>query len=231
MIEPRIQIGTVGFPVSKKLVFADVDLVELTECRGVPPKSSTGKRWRSEAPGRVSFSVQLPEYLHEAPPPGTLLTGDIDGYGLFKSTKENLDLWDKAIRFAKGVEASALVLPTSAGFTPDMSNRKALSGFLKAVDTQGFDIVWEPHGPWETEQAAAFAREQGMVLAVDPLRDPVPEGDFAYFRLGPFAAMGSQMGIYDLERIGEELGRFERAVCVFQTARALDDVRNLKKIL
>ncbi len=69
------------------------------------------------------------------------------------------------------------------------------------------------------------------MLAVDPLRDPAPAGPLAYFRMGPFASMGSRVGLYDLERIMEAGESFDRTICVFETPRSFDDARNLKKVL
>ncbi|MCP4602033.1 MAG: DUF72 domain-containing protein [Proteobacteria bacterium] len=231
MMETSIRVGTVDFPVTKKLVLADVDVVEITAANPLPPKPSTATKWRKEAPARVDFTVQLPRFLFERPPPGTPLDGDLKAYGSFQVTDETLKLWNKTMRFANGLEARSLILLTPAEFTPTRANRNALSRFLEDVNLSGCEIVWEPRGPWEHEQAAAFALEKGMILAVDPLRDPPPPGRSAYFRLGPFAAMGSRIGVYDLERLTEATIPFEHVTCVFQTPRALDDARNLKKVL
>ena len=43
--------------------------------------------------------------------------------------------------------------------------------------------------------------------------------------------MGSRIGVYDLERIAVSCRGFERVTAVFGTNRALDDVRNFKKML
>ena len=226
-----VRIGTVGYPVNKKLVYAEADVVELTNALEAPPKQSTGEKLRQEAPYNVVFTVQLPRYLCETPSPGTPLKGSIDAYGSFESTDENMRLMSKALRFAKSVQAQSLVLLTPPEFTPSKVNTDALARFLSAVDFEGRKLIWEPRGPWESEYARAFALELGITLAVDPLRDdPVP-GEIAYFRLGPFATMGTRMGLYDLSRLKEAMSAFEQVFCVFQTDRALDDARNLKKIL
>ena len=142
-----------------------------------------------------------------------------------------MKLWDRALRFSLGAQAKALVLITPSSFTPAKDNRDALASFLSEVDRRGLDLVWEFHGPWDLDRAAEFAGELDALLAVDPLRDPPPAGRAAYFRLGPFAAMGTRMGTYDLERLADSSSMFERVTCVFDTSRSLDDARNLKKVL
>jgi hypothetical protein len=106
-----------------------------------------------------------------------------------------------------------------------------MAAFFAAADRRGLSIAWEPHGPWEHPRAAAHAAAAGLVLAVDPLRDPAPAGASAYFRLGPFAALGSRLGVYNLERLADAAQPFAQVTCVLDTPRALDDVRNLRAVL
>jgi uncharacterized protein YecE (DUF72 family) len=226
-----IRVGTVGYPLPKKTVLGAVDIVEITESRTVPPKPATARRWRKETPGNISFTTQLSRYLFDQPPSGSPLSGDPSSYGGFQTSPENIALWDRSLTLAKALEADTVVLITPAEFTPAPKNRVALSGFFQAVDRQELSVVWEHHGPWDHDQATDFAAGLDLILAVDPLRDPPPAGTTAYLRLGPFAAMGSRMGVYDLEQLVDVATEFEKASVLFETTRAVDDVRNFKKIL
>jgi len=231
MTEHKILVGTVGYTTAKRYVNTAVDVVELTEGRQIPPKKATAKRLREDTPGTVIFTAQMSRFLTDAPDPGITLPGDINAYGDFKVTKENIKLWAKNAAFARAAEAETLVLITPSSFTPSPVNLKKMETFLVEVDRDKLDVVWEPHGPWEAEQASEFAAVNGLILAVDPLRDDPPAGVTAYFRLGPFASMGSRMGVYDLERIADNISMFKKVYCLFDTTRSLDDARNLKKIL
>ena len=231
MKEPKIRIGTVGYPIARNRILAEVDVVELTEGRQIPPKKAAARRWRSSAPDRVAFTIQLSRYLVDPLEEGVPMSGERSGYGGLKLTDENLGLWKRELEFASAVDALALVLITPPTLTPATINRRLMSDFFAVVERARFKLVWEPHGPWEPEQAAEFAMENDLVLAVDPLRDPAPAGSLAYFRMGPFASMGSRVGIYDLERLMDASESFDRTICVFETPRAFDDARNLKKVL
>ena len=231
MKEPKIRIGTVGYPIARNRILAEVDVVELTEGRQIPPKKAAARRWRSSAPDRVAFTIQLSRYLVDPLEEGVPMSGERSGYGGLKLTDENLGLWKRELEFASAVDALALVLITPPTLTPATINRRLMSDFFAGVERARFKLVWEPHGPWEPEQAAEFAMENDLVLAVDPLRDPAPAGSLAYFRMGPFASMGSRVGIYDLERLMDASESFDRTICVFETPRAFDDARNLKKVL
>lgn len=227
----RLKIGTVGYPVGKSLVHSAVDVVELTEGRRIPPKRGAAKKWRAAAPGHVSFTIQLSRHLFDPLDEKVPMPGDAAGYGGFQVSEENTGLWRRELDFADAVGAEILVLITPPTFTPSGPNRRRMAEFFENLDRDNHVIVWEPHGPWDPETAAEVAGEMGLCLAVDPLRDPVPEGGVAYMRLGPFSVMGSRMGVYDLEQLVVAAEPFERAFCLFDTHRALDDARNLKRLL
>jgi uncharacterized protein YecE (DUF72 family) len=231
MIEVGRKVGTVGFPMARPRVLAAVDVVELTEIEDTVPKVAIGYKWRADAPRSVVFTMLAPRALVEPPGPKANVQGDCSAYGDLKPSAENLALFAKAAAFARAAEVKAMVLVTPPSVSPAPSSVSQMSAFFAAVDRGDLTLVWEPHGAWEHERAASFAREHRLVLAVDPLRDPPPPGETAYFRLPPFAAMGTRMGVYDLERLAEAAFGFERLVCVFATARALDDARNLKSLL
>lgn len=231
MRKKTTRVGTVGFPGKKRNQSFNIDIIEIKDSAGIPPKSATGKKWRQETPAQVEFSVQLPRFLFTKPREGTLLTGALDAYGDFALTDENIDLWQRTLRFAGALEARVLVLNTPAEFTPALPNVEALTAFLTAVPRDEYTVVWQHHGPWENERAEKLAAELGLVLAVDPLRDPVPKGEQAYFRLNPFAAMSGRLGIYDLERLAEAALDFDEARVVFETPYAVKDAENLKQTL
>jgi len=233
MSERRISVGTVGYPIDRRRVHATVDVVELLEARSAPPRRRIAARLRADTPDTVAFTVQAPTpvFLAPAEQPELELGGDRERYGEFKLTDENLGLWRRGVEFAAELEAEALVLVTPASLTPAAVSLARMEAFLAAADRGGLPLVWEPHGPWDAERAQRVAADCGLVLAVDPLRDEPPGGPLAYLRLGPFAAMGSRVGVYDLERIAEAAARFERAYCLFDTPRAVDDARNLKRVL
>lgn len=228
-----IAVGTVGFPVGRRQVYSAIDVVELTEARRVPPRAAAARQLRERSPERLAFTVQVPAPVFAAGEavPEVGLPGDRERYGEFRVTDENLTLWRRGVEFAHRVEAEALVLLTPTAMTPAQQVVERMERFLAAAERGGLPLVWEPHGPWEPEHAARVAASCDLVLAVDPLRDRPPAGALAYLRLGPFAAMGSRVSAYDLERLAAVAGRFERALCLFDTPRALDDARNLKRLL
>lgn len=227
----KLKIGTIGYPVAEKLLYPHVDIVELQMTRHLVPKAAAGKKIRDAAPAHIRFAVEMPSVFFSPPQKNAKLGGDLDNYGKFQVSKEQKSLFERLNRFADNLDSDTLVLLTPSEFTPTAHMQNTLAAFLDAMPVDNRTIVWQPSGPWTETQAQSFARAHRLVLAVDPLRDEAPVGETAYLRLGPFAAMGSRVGVYDLERIAEAMSRFESATVVFETDRALDDVRNLKQVM
>jgi uncharacterized protein YecE (DUF72 family) len=228
-----ILVGTVGYPVRNKNFLRDIDVLEMDDAKYIPPGRKAALKIHESLGEDLKTVVQISRYFVNTPRDGITLKGKIENYGNFQLTDESLKLWERQIDFAKGLNAAAMVLITPPNVTPSFKTVTAMGDFLKKVDRAEMDIIWEPHGPWEREYIEKFAADHNLVLAVDPLRDPVPDGKLVYFRLGAFAAGGSRMGVYDLEQIAAAAleSEADKIFCVFETQRALDDAKNLKQTL
>ncbi|MBN2529638.1 MAG: hypothetical protein JXR76_24830 [Deltaproteobacteria bacterium] len=229
----KIAIGTVGYPINKSKMMNDVDLVEMIESRHIPPGKKAARHLRDEMPATMACTVQMSRYFISPPPKGVTLRGDASAYGNFQVTDESLSLWQRQLQFATELGARGLVLITPSSVTPSSANVNAMARFFKTIDRAGLPIFWEAQGLWDAVQVAHFAQAHELIPAVDPLRDAVPDFDKAYFRFGAFAAGGSRMGVYELEQIAAAAldSGADEVFCVFDTHRALDDARNLKKVL
>jgi hypothetical protein len=131
--------------------------------------------------------------------------------------------------FVDVLQARCLLLSTPADVTPGAVWRDRLArvaeGFLRDV-TQ---LVWEPHGVWEIEDAAVLARKLGIVLAVDAARDPVPLGPVAYVRLRALGETRS-FGPSALERVAFAIGARRDAFVILETDGALAECKLLRRI-
>ncbi len=232
-MEQRILVGTVGYPIAPGLFADDVDCIEMTGAKYIPPGRKTAVHERSGLPSPVECTVQVSRYFASPPPSEASLRGDIRAYGDFQVNDETRDLWKRQREYALALSARMLVLLTPPEITPSASRLAAMSSFLKEMDRDGIAIVWEPRGPWSAGQIRQFAQAHDLVVAVDPLRDAVPQGDVAYLRFGPFSSSGSRMGTYELEQIADAARSCDAATvyCVFDTHRAVDDARNLRRVL
>ena len=90
-------------------------------------------------------------------------------------------------------------------------------------------MVWQPGGLWEVEDAAVAAKKWGVVLCIDPSRDPVPAGPVSYARL-PSIGETRSYGAAALERIIHAIGHRRDAYVVLETSSALAECKNLRRL-
>jgi uncharacterized protein YecE (DUF72 family) len=176
------------------------------------PSLPTLKRWRKAVPPHFAFTVVAGPEL-AALRPGEALD---KGRALVAAAADVL-------------EARSILLPTPAEVTPSAVWRERLArvaeGFLRDVT----NLVWEPRGVWEIEDAAVLARKLGLVLAVDAARDPVPAGPVAYARLRALGETRS-FGPSALERVVEAIGGRRDAFVVLETDGALAECKLLRRL-
>src|SRR5439155_18521563 len=122
-----------------------------------------------------------------------------------------------------------IVISTPPEVTPAAVWRDRLKRVIDKLPRDVTLVVWEPHGLWETDDAAALAKKLGVILAVDASRDPVPEGQIAYVRLRALGETRS-FGPSALERVVESIGPRRDAYVVLETTSALTECKTLRRI-
>ncbi|GAC1351182.1 MAG: hypothetical protein NVSMB1_01750 [Polyangiales bacterium] len=195
-------------------------------------KLATLKKWRKDAGPALEFSLVAPRVLAALRPSAAL--------------DEALAQLVEAQRL---LQARFLVLSTPTEVTPAPLPRERLTSVVARL-REGLAearalvrIVWEPHGVWEQEAAAAFATQLEMDLCTDPLadpREPFFHNSMRYFR---FRTVGGRTEFPParLRALGELLaaaqGDDERAkrasarVVIFQTPHAAVEVKRLRTLV
>jgi uncharacterized protein YecE (DUF72 family) len=170
------------------------------------------RRWRKQVPPHFDFAVVASNELAKLKPE------DVVG-------KEIEDLRQAAT----ALEARVIVISTPPEVTPAAVWRDRLKRVIDKLPRDATQVVWEPHGLWELDDAAALARKWGVILAVDAARDPVPDGPFAYVRLRALGETRS-FGPSALERVVESIGSRRDAYVVLETTSALAECKTLRRI-
>lgn len=193
---------------------------DLLEVRGVDagslkqaPSDATLRRWRKAVKPQFEFSVV------GGPGVGKLKAGEALETELAAMLKT-----------AKLLEARVLVVATSTDVTPSKLWRDRLAKLIDRLPRDASAVVWEPSGLWETEDAADQAAKWGVVVAVDPARDPMPAGPVAYGRLR--AAGGTRaFSTAALHKVADNVGERRDAYVVFETAGALKEGKILRALV
>ena len=183
------------------------------EAEGFTPTLPTLKRWRKSVPPAFDFAV-------------------VAGPAL--SRVKASAVADKELEAARAaidaLQARCFVLRTPADVTPAQVWRDRIAKIIDRVPHDVTHFVWEPSGVWEVETAAAQARAWGVLLAVDPARDPVPAGPVAYLRM---RALGETraFGPIALERIVRAVGTRREVFAIVETDSALAEAKRLRQLV
>lgn len=193
---------------------------DLLEVRGVDasslrqaPSAATLRRWRRAVPPRFEFSVVA------GPSVGKLKPGQA-----FEAELEAM------LSTATALEARVLVIPTDASVTPSRVWCDRLAKLVERLPKDATNIVWEPSGLWEVEDAAVQAKRWGVYVAVDPARDAMPPGPVAYGRL---RALGGTRAYSTaaLQKVADTIGDRRDAYVVIETTSALQEGKALRALV
>jgi uncharacterized protein YecE (DUF72 family) len=176
------------------------------------PNLATLRRWRKSVPPHFGFAVVA----------GPLLSRAKAGSGADRE-------FDAARAAIDALEARCFVLHTPPEVTPTSLWRDRIGKIVSRLPHDVTHFVWEPSGVWEAAAAAAQAREWGVVLALDPARDPVPAGPIAYLRLRALGETQS-FGPIALERIVKAVGSRRDVFAIIETDSAETEAKRLRQI-
>jgi hypothetical protein len=113
--------------------------------------------------------------------------------------------------------------------TPAPAWRERLAKVVARLKRDATFVAWEPRGLWEIEDARKLAQKLDVLLVVDPLRDPAPEGPVFYGRLRALGETRS-FGTAALERVVESIGARRDAYVVIETQSALAECKRLRQL-
>jgi len=245
----RVLVGTCGFSRSRKLIYRDLDAVEIQQTFYDPRPPEAFARLREEAPDGFVFTVKAwmlvtHEYnsklwrrLKEPVPEPR------SQYGSFKDTEGVWWAWQVTLEAAKAVDARIIVLQTPASFTPSRENVERAEKFFSKAPREGRTLAWEPRGAWwEPEGREILARistEHDIVIAGDWLRGRLPPSPHrvAYARLH---GLGGGEVNYRYRYTDEDLGRLkaivdgleaEEAYIMFNNVYSYSDAVRFKRML
>ncbi|MFO0680218.1 MAG: DUF72 domain-containing protein [Polyangiaceae bacterium] len=177
------------------------------------PAAATLRKWRKDVPPHFDFGVIA------GPAVCALRAGDALEHEL-AAARSAVD----------ALRARCLILKTPTDVSPAPVWRDRMAKLLDRLPRDATHVVWQPTGIWEVEDAAVAAKKWGIVLAVDPSREPVPAGPVAYARL---RAMGEtrSFGPAALERVATKIGERRDAYVVLETDGALGEAKKLRTLV
>jgi uncharacterized protein YecE (DUF72 family) len=180
--------------------------------REPPPTVATLRKWRKSVPPSFDFSVVAGPNL-----------------ALLKAGAPLEEDLARALSAVDALEARCVLIPTPADVTPSSLWRDRMAKLVQRFPRDVTQVVWEPRGVWETEDAAVAAKQWGIVLAVDAAREPVPAGPVAYVRLRALGETRS-FGPAAIEKVLVAIGARRDAYVVFETDSALIEAKRMRSL-
>ncbi len=179
---------------------------------GPTPALSTLRRWRKSVPPAFDFAVVAGPNLSRV-----------------KASDAGERELEAARAAVDALQARCFVLRTPPDVTPAPVWRDRIFKIIERFPRDVTHFVWEPSGVWETSDAAAQARTWGIVLAVDPSREPVAAGPVAYVRLRALGETRS-FGPVALERVVRAVGVRREVFAIVETDTAMAEGKRLRHL-
>jgi len=187
-------------------------LLELQLGTSSAPSMATLRKYRKEVPPTFEFSLILPPAL-STPRPSAALDAAVVS----------------ATEAINALGARCVVLKTSLDVTPSQLWRSRVGALIERLPRDVTTVAWEPSGLWEAEDVAEQAEAWKVVPVVDGIQQEVPRGPVAYLRLRALGEIRN-FGPTVLERVVNSIGDRRDAYVVFETAKALDEAKTLRRI-
>lgn len=186
-----LKVGCGQFAVARARYFETLPTVEVGAAFIDPPRVSTVRAWRLEAPAPFDFSVPASQIVTHpaASPTYSRILRNIPERrrafcGHFKDTPEVRVAWEATQALATALRAKFIVFETPASFDPEANHLRDLYRFFKAVPRGAASFVWQARGSWEPKLIDKICGDLGLIRARNPLEEPeaAPRG-VRYYRL------------------------------------------------
>ena len=181
-----VKVGLCGFTIGAAAYFETFGVVEVQQTFYDPPAERVIERWRMQAPESFEFTMKAWQVITHR---GTSRTYrrmktamNLDEAGAFRVNDTTMKAWEKTMRCARLLRATAILFQCPASFRPETENVDNMRRFFGAVERPA-RFLWEPRGKWPDDLVQSLCEELDLVHAVDPFVRPSLTPRLQYWRL------------------------------------------------
>lgn len=235
-----VRIGLCGFSMAFDEYVREFPVVEVQQTFYEPPRDSTMRRWRAEAPDDFEFTVKAWQLVtHPASSPTyrrlrrSLSDDERRDAGFFRRTPIVLDGWRRTLECAAILRATAVLLQCPASFRPTDESIDGLRAFLSSVRRpEGVRLLWEPRGQWPLELVGDLCRELELTHVVDPFVSSTATPERTYVRLHGTTGARHVYTDDELEWLASWLPeRCDRPYVLFNNLPRVPDARRFRSLV
>ena len=209
----RVRIGLCGFTMAMEDYVLHFPVVEVQNTFYEPPRDEMMLRWRAVTAPTLEYTMkvwQLVTYAASSPTYRRMKRPLDAGAepGFFRDSPAVAEGWQRSLRCARVLNATALVFQCPASFSPERENVKRMRRFFERIERPAARLLWEPRGAqWVAERSLALSlcRELDLVHVVDPFVTVPDPAQPVYWRLHGATGPRSSYGHAQLQHLGEML--------------------------
>ena len=186
-----IKLGMCGFTIGAATYYRQFGVVEVQQTFYDPPPDATLERWRAQAPPDFEFTMkawQVITHLGTSRTYRRLKSAFSETQraeaGAFRATPTVFAAWERTVRCAALLRATAILFQCPASFRATDENVANMRRFFAAIERPtGVRFMWEPRGPWPDDLVSELCRDLALVHTVDPFVRPSLTPELLYWRL------------------------------------------------
>ena len=234
-----VRVGLCGFTMPMEDYARHFPVVEIQHTFYDPPDGDMMRRWLAITPSSLEYTMKVWQMVTHAinSPTYRRMKRRIDPAsepGFFRASSAVEEGWQRSVRCAAILSATAVLFQSPASFTPTPENIQRMRRFFERIERPRARLLWEPRGPaWVRKHALAVAlcRDLHLVHVVDPFVTE-PERDTAvYWRLHGISGPRHSYSDAELRQLRAMLARVERDEPAYVMFNNLPRIANAKAFL
>jgi uncharacterized protein YecE (DUF72 family) len=231
-------VGLCGWTVAQSRYIREFSLLEVQQTFYDPPADQLLQKWRATVPAGFEFTIKAWQLVtHEANSPTyrrlrePLPVASRPDVGGFRHTDAVLLGWERTLRCAQLLRASAVLLQCPKSFRPTSDNVSRMRTFLASVRRPDAALLWEPRGPWADALVAELCRDLELVHVVDPMQRDTVTPEQTYFRLHGTTGSRHVHTVDELRRLREMVDGRPCAYVLFNNLPRVGDAERFLDML
>jgi uncharacterized protein YecE (DUF72 family) len=234
-----VRVGLCGFTMPMEDYALHFPVVEIQHTFYDPPDGDVMRRWLAVTPSTLEYTIKAWQMVTHpiTSPTYRRMKRRIDpegAPGFFRASTAVEEGWQRSVRCAGILSATAILFQSPASFTPTPENVEHMRRFFERIVRPRARLLWEPRGSaWVRKRAlaAALCRDLQLVHVVDPfVTDPVPDTP-VYWRLHGIRTPRRSYTDAELRRLRAMLARVEHDGPAYVMFNNLPRVSNAKAFL
>jgi uncharacterized protein YecE (DUF72 family) len=237
--EMQIRVGLCGFTMAIENYALQFPVVEIQHTFYEPPAAEVMRRWRSVTPPSLEYTIKVWQLVthSRSSPTYRRMKRPVDPAsepGFFRASPAVAEGWQRSVRCAAILSATALLFQSPASFTPTPENVDRMRTFFERIERPAARLLWEPRGPaWVRERtlAVALCRDLNLVHVVDPFVTAPEAHQPVYWRMHGISGPRHSYSDAELRQLRAELDRVEGESPAYVMFNNLPRVANAKAFL